>query len=59
MHTSDVQTQAQTVLRYVFDRLATGWTPEQGDPAADHPVLRATATGSIRAGTCLCHGVPA
>jgi hypothetical protein len=26
-----VQTQAQTVLRYVFDRLATGWTPVQGD----------------------------
>lgn len=27
----DVETQARVVLRYVFDRLAAGWTPEHGD----------------------------
>jgi hypothetical protein len=28
---SDVEADAQIVLRYVFDQLGQGWTPEHGD----------------------------
>jgi hypothetical protein len=30
---ADIEWQCNTVLRYVFDRLAQGWLPEQGAPA--------------------------